>query len=138
MTEDHPAVSPVPPPRRKGALPRLVVLAAFAGLAVTAAGFLYYASRPTNGVRADDLRAAIESELPPGSTSEQIEAWFRQHGIADYSEMVDIGQQKNGYRAVIPNDTLFDRATVEITVRTDKAGRLESASVDRLPRHEDR
>lgn len=138
MPEDNPAVSPLPPPRRKGALPGWVVLAAFAVLAAAAVGFLYYATRPTNGVRADDLRAAIESELPPGSTSEQIEAWFRQHGITDYSEMVDIGQQKNGYRGVIPNDTLFDRANVEITVRTDPAGRLESASVDRLPRHDDR
>jgi hypothetical protein len=107
-------------------------------LAAAAVGFWYYATRPTNGVRADDLRADLEARLPPGSSGSDIEAWFRDHGINDVADMTDIGQQKVGYRAVIPNDTLVERVDIEIICRTDRAGRLASASVDRVPRTDPR
>jgi len=138
MSENDPTLSPAPAPtkRRRGALPGWVVLLALVVLAAAAVAFWFYANRPVGGVRVEELRANLESQLPPGSTSAQIEAWIRDNGITDFGETVDISRQKSGYRAVIPNDTLFEKAEIVIMWRTDKAGRLTETSVDRVPRFE--
>jgi hypothetical protein len=138
MPADDPALDRPPPgrARRRGALPWWVTLLVFAALAAGGFAAWHYANRPGNGVRVDDLRADLVAQLPPGSTGDQIEGWFRDHGITGYSETLDINRQKVGYHAVVPNDTLMDRADIMIECRTDKAGRLVESSVDRVPRLE--
>jgi hypothetical protein len=113
-----------------------VTLLVFAALAAGGFAAWHYANRPANGTRVDDLRADLIAQLPPGSTSAQIESWFRDRGITNFGETLDISQKKIGYHAVVPNDTLMDRADIMIECRTDKAGRLVDSSVDRVPRLE--
>jgi hypothetical protein len=136
MSQDDPTLSPLPAPttRRRKALPGWVVLLAFVVLAAAAVAFWFYANRPVGGIRVDDVRANLESQLPPGSTSAQIEAWNRDNGITDFGETFDHDREKSGYRAVIRNDTLFEKAEIVILFRTDKAGRLVETIVERVPR----
>ena len=97
-----------PPTQARGLkrhVPTWVVLLTVAAVIGAAAGGLYLASQPKNGIRVEQLKAEIDEQLPLGSSREEVLAWFAAHGIAEPSDLLDTGGGKAGYKGSLPNDS---------------------------------
>jgi hypothetical protein len=112
-------------------VPAWVVLLIVATMIGAAAGGLFLASQPKNGVRLEQLEADIHEQLPLGSSREEVLAWFTAHGITELFDLFDTGGSKAGYRAIVPNDTWLDKGTIEIMCRLDRQGKLTDVTIFR-------
>jgi hypothetical protein len=108
-----------------------VVLLTVAAVIAAAAGGLYLASQPKNGIRVEQLEAEIHEQLPPGSSREEVLAWYDAHGITELSDLTDTGGGKAGYQGSLPNDSWLDKAEILILCRLNRQGKLADVTIFR-------
>jgi hypothetical protein len=106
-------------------------IAAVVGILGCCGVLSYLATRPTNGIRVQQLEAEIKERLPLGSSREQVEGWFASHRITP-QDVCDLDGRKIGLGVVIPNSTWLETAEIQVWFYFDQAGRLEKAIIDRF------
>src|SRR5205814_2494718 len=93
-----------------------------------AAGGLYWAGQPKNGIRVERLEAEVHEQLPPGSSREDVLAWFAAHEITQVEGLRDMSGGNTGYKGSVPNDSWLDKGTIQIWCRLDGQGKLTAGA----------
>lgn len=105
-----------------------IVLAAL--VVFVCVGLAYLAVHPTNGIWVGQLEAELNRDLPDGSTEEEARAWFASKGFFISGIRLAPGVTENqsqfvgGVMALVPNNSLVERAEIRITVYFDRHGRV--------------
>jgi hypothetical protein len=101
------------------------VLWTLAGLLVAGGvGSCEYAFRPYNGIRVDFLEAEARSDLPVGSSREQVVAWLDAHGLP-YEPVYGKAGQFIWYLVRMPNGSrMRPNARLWMQFSFDAGGRL--------------
>jgi len=125
----EPTSEPKPKKNKKG-LPAWVTILTLLVVIGGFAGAIWFAYLPKNGIELEPLKADLNAKLTIGtSTRDDAKAWFAAQGNYEVHDVVDTGGTKNGYMVRIPNDSYMKQTEIEITLRFDKAGKLNQVVI---------
>ena len=104
---------------------------ALLGILLSCGGLWFFADKPKNGIRVEQLEDDLRKRLPIGSTWKEAEGWFASHGIKP-GAISELGGRKIGLGSTIPNDSLLDSAEIRIELYFNEDGRLRERIIYRV------